>query len=97
MVLTLFLFDMLVLAFTAPGAKPKRGAPSSSDALRDYSQPSGPAPIHIVIVRETTGAPIYGRWTVPDGPDTIVVVGYEHQKQEKSWMNGLEDIYGFRD
>jgi type VI secretion system secreted protein Hcp len=75
----LFLCGMLVLALTAAGGRPMRGAPPSSDALPDYSQPAGAAPIHMEIVRETTGNPIIGSCKAPDRPpDSIAVVGYAH-------------------
>lgn len=78
LVVMLFLCGMLVLALTAAGGRPMRGAPPSSDAMPDYSQPSGSAPIHMEIVPESTGSPIPGSCTVPDRADSIVVVGYEH-------------------
>ncbi len=73
----LFLCGMLVLALTAAGGMPMRGALLSSDTLPDYSQPTGAAPIHMEMEGEVTG-PIYGNCTAPGREDTIVVVGYEH-------------------
>lgn len=78
LVVMLFLCGMSVLALTATGGMPRRGLPPSSDAMPDYSQPSGSAPIHMEIVPESTGSPIPGSCTVPDRADSIVVVGYEH-------------------
>jgi type VI secretion system secreted protein Hcp len=78
LVVMLFLCGMLVLALTAAGGRPMRGAPPSSDAMPDYSQPEGAAPILMEIVRETTGSPIIGSCKAPAQPDSIAVVGYAH-------------------
>jgi len=78
LVVMLFLCGMLVLALTAAGGRPMRGAPPSSDAMPDYSQPEGAAPILMEIVRETTGSPIIGSCKAPAQPDSIAVVGYNH-------------------
>lgn len=78
LVVMLFLCGMSVLALTATGGMPRRGLPPSSDAMPDYSQPEGAAPILMEIVRETTGSPIIGSCKAPAQPDSIAVVGYEH-------------------